>query len=315
MSFDWAKAGELAQSPRVAGSAVLGAVFAGVAAWTFWSDIARIFHAIAGSGASVGALTPTFAILVGFFLFVCYSAAFLLISGSAAAASAFRRIGAQRRVRTQELLAVKSQRAEFERSLQSHLLYLSGAEYKILTTFVELASQDPPRDLVGVIRGDEAAVKLARKGFIVPDIVPDELRVLYRLTPAAAAIVPSFLTERRLRMIKQALESAREPERILLGLFEMPDPQSGEPRHSLLENSVYQAIDPLVAAGVLSLATSRIPYILTRIRVSTETIVLAPEAIPFVEELILNAKVSRTSVELDLSLINGTGSSGSGARS
>jgi hypothetical protein len=287
---------------------VLGAALAGLAAWFFWGDVALIAKSISQSGASPAVLAPAFAILAGVFLLVCFCAALLLIAGTTGGVRALRGIGAKRREEALARLTWERRRADAEDALLRHLPHLSDGEYSVLEHFAAGAAEDPPKSLMP-LAGDETTVSLVRKGFLISDVVVDKVQTLHRLSPAAAATAPSFLRDRLRKLITGALESAGEPQRTLLQLFASPDPQAGEPRHALLEYKVYAAIDPLIRARVLARrGPPRPPYILTRRQPSTETILLTPEATPFVEQLILNGEVRRTSVELDLSLVRASSS-------
>jgi hypothetical protein len=196
-------------------------------------------------------------------------------------------------------------------SLQTHLPYLSAAEYATLTSVVNAAPADPSSAAIPLMRGDQTTESLVRKGFLVPDVSIDKVRVLHRLTAAAAATAPSFLAKRRHKLITEAFKKAGEPERVLLHLFAMPQPAAGEPMHEMLEYNVYGAVDPLVSAGVLTRPTVIPPYIATRRYPSTVTILLTSDALPLVENF-LNARVVRTSVQLDMSLIRSSIAPGGG---
>lgn len=129
---------------------------------------------------------------------------------------------------------------------------------------------------------------------------------------------------RRLASIRKALETASAPAITLLRLFGRPEPLASQPRHAMLDYAVYTAIEPLIAAYVLTRETPRFADVRfgltpahyeamgTVADVATK-IGLTAEAVPLLEEIVLNGPAQRTVVELDAKLIKGSGASGSGA--
>jgi hypothetical protein len=224
----------------------------------------------------------------------------LVILGLALSGRSVSRLWARRRKRQADLHAIEAGRQQAEALVRRHFPYLSDSEYAVLTSAVDLAAEASPIELVRV---DGATQSLVRKGFLIPDVVTDDARSLFCLTQAAATLAPPLLAARQRAAIVEGLEKVDEHGRTLLQLFAVPDPPPSEPSHAMLANDVYRAVDPLVHAGVLKRAKPLSPYIRTPIHEPTETILLVPEATPFLEDLVLKAKVVRTSVQLDLSRI------------
>jgi hypothetical protein len=307
MSADWIERAShlIEQSRKTAASVVLGVAIA----------VATALYARA-TWPAFTQLAPGLQTTIAVVLFLgSYSVAVLVVGSAVSMVQAVRgliiRKGSEKaQAHLQELEWDKRRR-----QIQAVLPELSTEwHYDFLSEFKsknpgELPSATTSAQIQGHIVGD-----LERLGFIVPAAKLDSSRVLYYLTPAAASIVPPFLAERRRKTITSALERAGWAEKALLQLFAEPEPPDGEPRHERMRREVYSAIRPLVSSFVLTHeATARFLGGLPR-GSTTETMSLTPEAIALVEEMILNGKVARTTVVLDLGNIEGTGSSGGGTR-
>jgi hypothetical protein len=299
MTSDWVdRASQLLQSRRIAGSVVLGVCLAGAIA-LFASETVS----------SLTRLNATVQLLVlGVLLIACYALGVLIIG---VAIDAFQGARARRR-ETREAaarrVATESARLEGERKLRAVLPELTTDHYEFLSRFEARNPGDRPSATLGPRAENAIEPDLTRLGIIAEIGKIERNRTLFELTPAAAEIVPAFVSEWRRKMITASLRRAGEPEKTLLHLFGIPGPQTpGEPLHSFITRDVYSTIYPFQNSLVLERSHATQPG-------PTETISLTRDAIPLVEEMIIGEKVVRTSVVLDLDNVQGTGASGSGAR-
>jgi hypothetical protein len=107
--------------------------------------------------------------------------------------------------------------------------------------------------------------------------------------------------------LRAVLIAASDDERDLLKLFAGSTAESDEFDHPFLPHDVYQSIDGLITNGVLNRERNE------TLGEHQERISLVPEAVNLVEELIIEDKVSRESIVLDLRNIAASGAGGSGA--
>lgn len=307
MSADWLeRASHLIEQSRKTAASVVLAVALAVSIALYGRENWPAFTQLAGS------LQTTLAIV----LFLgSYSLAVLVVGVTLDIVQAVRGLISRKRAETAQSHLQALEWSKKERQIQALLPELStGWHYEFLSEFKSKSPGELPSATTNSQIQGHVVADLERLGFIVPAAKLDSSRVLFYLTPAAASIVPTFLVERRRKTIVSALERAGWAEKALLQLFAEPEPAAGEPRHERMRREVYSAIRPLVSSFVLTHeATARFLGGLP-LGPLTETVSLTPEAIALVEEMILNGKVARTAVVLDLSNVEGTGASGGGSR-
>jgi eukaryotic-like serine/threonine-protein kinase len=113
--------------------------------------------------------------------------------------------------------------------------------------------------------------------------------------------------QRKRAILRSVVVALNDDERDLLKLFGSPRSQSDEFDHPFLQYNVYRSVDGLVTNGVLNRDLN------AALAEHQERIALVPEAKSLVEEFILEDKVQRESIVLDLRNIAASGAAGSGA--
>lgn len=302
MNADWVeRASQLLQSKKIAASVILGAVVASGIALYARNDIAE-FQKLS---------PPLQWLLAGGLVIVSYAVGAFVVGIATDIAGFVRGRVVRQRTDQANRTARESERAEKEGHLRVILSQLTTAHYECLSRFTPKRAGDPPSAILGP-SGNSIAPELQRLGFITEVTQIERSRSLHELTPAAAIVVPPFLKERRIKRITNALSSASEAERTILFLFAEPDPQPGDALHDWMDRATYAAVHSLTAAYVLTTQERRFQDALNP--PATETFTLTPDAAPLIEEMILRTPIRRSAITLDLSRVEGTGASGSGAR-